>query len=206
MLNLTCKNCQETKPTTSFYIAPRNTTGYRSICADCYKHLYPSKYEKKPPEYFEQKRQMRLQEMEQTRIRLKAERNALAELTRPLREAVAKEKKKKQHKEYVKRKRAEPYGRRVEKINERCAGLGKLSSGIIKKLLITQECKCVYCGIDISKERHVDHIVPIALGGKNTDDNVQLTCPKCNIDKSNTHPLAYKHGLTSLPSWLDPLK
>ncbi len=43
------------------------------------------------------------------------------------------------------------------------------------------EGKCIRCG---SAERlEFDHIVPIALGGSNTDRNIQLLCERCNRAK-----------------------
>lgn len=46
------------------------------------------------------------------------------------------------------------------------------------------------CGKDIvgkhRKEFHVDHIVPISKGGDEWDlDNLQLTCPRCNLSKGD---------------------
>lgn len=32
---------------------------------------------------------------------------------------------------------------------------------------------------------HIDHIIPVALGGVDTMENVQLTHPKCNMSQSN---------------------
>lgn len=33
--------------------------------------------------------------------------------------------------------------------------------------------------------------MPIARGGSNTDDNVQLLCPACNLKKSAKHPVDF---------------
>lgn len=43
------------------------------------------------------------------------------------------------------------------------------------------EGQCVRCG---GRERlEFDHIVPVALGGSNTDRNIQLLCEQCNREK-----------------------
>jgi 5-methylcytosine-specific restriction endonuclease McrA len=34
-------------------------------------------------------------------------------------------------------------------------------------------------------EFHIDHIIPVALGGKDIMENVRLTHPKCNLSQSN---------------------
>ena len=204
MLNLTCKTCGEVKPSDSFQQAPAYKTGYRPSCKACLKEKYPSKYQKKPPEYFEQRRMERESKLEETK-KLNAEiRKEKHDREAPIREALVKAKKKAAAKAWRKAARAEPYGRRVEKINERCRGMGKLSNGIINELLIRQKCKCAHCGADITEDRHVDHIIPTAMGGPNTDDNVQLLCPACNIAKGDTHPLLFKHGFTDVPEWLTP--
>ena len=33
--------------------------------------------------------------------------------------------------------------------------------------------------------------MPIALGGKNVDDNVQLLCAACNLSKQAKHPVDF---------------
>lgn len=65
---------------------------------------------------------------------------------------------------------------------------GKLSTDIVQTLMARQECRCVYCFVDLNKAFHIDHIMPLALGGSNTDGNVQLLCPPCNMAKSAKHP------------------
>ena len=65
---------------------------------------------------------------------------------------------------------------------------GKLSPDIIKILLALQKGKCACCGKSLKQGYHLDHIMPIALGGTNTDDNVQLLTPSCNLRKSAKHP------------------
>lgn len=38
---------------------------------------------------------------------------------------------------------------------------------------------------------HIDHFVPLALGGKNEDWNILLTCPTCNGRKHAKHPAQF---------------
>lgn len=65
---------------------------------------------------------------------------------------------------------------------------GKLSSDIIKTLMTLQKGKCACCAKSLKDGHHLDHIMPLALGGMNTDDNVQLLTPTCNLRKSAKHP------------------
>ena len=60
---------------------------------------------------------------------------------------------------------------------------GKLSKGIVFKLLIAQRWKCACCGTPFGRQYHVDHIIPLSRGGRNIDSNVQLLLPRCNQQK-----------------------
>lgn len=87
----------------------------------------------------------------------------------------------KANKEYIQAKHASKEARRKRAV-------GKLSRDIIPRLLSQQEGLCVCCGRDLGDDYHVDHIMPLALGGLNTDDNVQLLRAECNLAKGAKHP------------------
>jgi hypothetical protein len=54
----------------------------------------------------------------------------------------------------------------------------------VKLLVWTRdEGQCIRCG---SKENlHFDHIIPVSKGGGNTEDNIQILCEYCNLQKSD---------------------
>ncbi len=60
-------------------------------------------------------------------------------------------------------------------------------------LLKKQNYRCIYCNASIRKKknRHVDHIMPLKLGGSNDIINIQLLCPTCNMSKKASHPVDY---------------
>lgn len=58
----------------------------------------------------------------------------------------------------------------------------------INRILVAQNFKCTACKKDISDAYHVDHIMPLALGGTNWPDNLQCLCPRCNCSKKDLHP------------------
>lgn len=66
----------------------------------------------------------------------------------------------------------------------------------ITSLLLTQNSKCVYCKTNLiitgKNNYHVDHRMPLFLGGSNFPDNLQLLCAPCNLSKSATHPDIYE--------------
>ena len=68
---------------------------------------------------------------------------------------------------------------------------GSISPDIAKKLLVLQRGRCACCGIPLGNSYHLDHKMPIALGGSNSDDNIQLLTPRCNMQKHNKHPVDF---------------
>lgn len=71
-----------------------------------------------------------------------------------------------------------------------------LSPGIIQKLLLLQKGRCACCGERLVKY-HLDHIIPLALGGRHEDFNMQLLTPSCNSRKGAKSPeqFAKERGL-----------
>ena len=49
-------------------------------------------------------------------------------------------------------------------------------------------CANPYCQTSLKDGCHVDHIMPIALGGTNDLRNLQFLCPSCNHRKTKLHP------------------
>lgn len=68
---------------------------------------------------------------------------------------------------------------------------GVLSKWIEGKLLSLQRGKCACCNRPLGKNYHLDHIMPLALGGTNTDDNIQLLRQRCNNQKHAKHPIDF---------------
>jgi 5-methylcytosine-specific restriction endonuclease McrA len=61
---------------------------------------------------------------------------------------------------------------------------GSVSKAIVKRLLEAQERQCLYCYRDLDREEfHVDHIVPLAVGGTNEFSNLAIACKSCNLRK-----------------------
>lgn len=69
---------------------------------------------------------------------------------------------------------------------------GQISPGIYQSLMLIQRSRCACCKADLRMVgRHLDHIIPLALGGPNSDDNAQLLCPPCNLSKGAKHPVDF---------------
>lgn len=68
---------------------------------------------------------------------------------------------------------------------------GTLSKGLSTKLFNLQQGKCPCCGLPLGDYYHLDHKMPIALGGPNIDSNMQLLRSICNKQKWATHPIDF---------------
>lgn len=68
---------------------------------------------------------------------------------------------------------------------------GTLSKDIAERLLTLQRGKCACCSQPLGSNYELDHIMPLALGGPNTDNNIQLLRRKCNRQKHAKHPIDF---------------
>jgi 5-methylcytosine-specific restriction endonuclease McrA len=69
---------------------------------------------------------------------------------------------------------------------------GTYTPADIALLMTEQDGKCALCFQLLGADIHVDHWMPISLGGTNDPSNLQLTHPRCNMIKGAAHP----HTLT----------
>lgn len=61
---------------------------------------------------------------------------------------------------------------------------GKHTQADINRIYAEQEGRCKVCAADfLETGYHVDHVVPLAAGGSNGPENLQLLCPTCNVRK-----------------------
>ncbi len=89
---------------------------------------------------------------------------------------------------------ANPEANRVRSQNRRArriANGGVLSKDIIEKLLVLQKGKCACCGKKLGDDYHLDHIIPLAKGGSNSDSNMQLLKSFCNLQKHAKDPIDF---------------
>lgn len=90
---------------------------------------------------------------------------------------------------------ANPEKRRIYEANRRAKKRergGSLSPDIGQTLMALQRGKCACCKASLKDVKaNLDHIIPLALGGSNTDDNMQLLCQPCNNSKYSKHPVDF---------------
>lgn len=72
----------------------------------------------------------------------------------------------------------------------RKGSIGRFTKLDIDKIYTSQHGICLICHVKL-KDYHIDHVMPIALGGSNWPDNLQLLCRECNIEKGAKHPVDF---------------
>lgn len=65
---------------------------------------------------------------------------------------------------------------------------GRHTVAEINQMFVDQDYKCKGCGDCIKEYHERDHIMPIALGGSDNIENIQLLCRPCNSRKGAMHP------------------
>ncbi len=66
----------------------------------------------------------------------------------------------------------------------------------LAEIFAAQGGRCAYCRADLKrKNKHVDHIVPLAKGGSNGRQNLQYLCAPCNQTKSARDPIDFAQSL-----------
>ena len=65
---------------------------------------------------------------------------------------------------------------------------GTISEGLFTLLLQEQDMKCPGCLSELLGVVHMDHYLPLKLGGRHEDSNIQLLCAPCNLKKNAKYP------------------
>lgn len=98
--------------------------------------------------------------------------------------------------------KANPDKARVGVQNRRARKIGNggcLSADLREKLWILQRGRCAVCRERLTRaDVEMDHIVPLALRGENSDSNIQLLCVTCNRSKGAKDPVQFMQSLGKL--------
>lgn len=175
----TCAKCGETKPTTEFHKNSSKRDGLYCHCKSCSREARVNRY---------------TENSEKAKQSAAAYRSAKPEKVKATKAAWAKSNPEKNRASCAKWRAANKLSRRIldnnRNASKRSAG-GTLSKGLADKLFALQRGKCACCGLALGDNYHLDHIVPLALGGTNTDDNIQLLRAQCNLSKGAKHPVDF---------------
>jgi 5-methylcytosine-specific restriction endonuclease McrA len=84
----------------------------------------------------------------------------------------------------------------------KAASSGSYTRKDVTGLLEMQRGKCASCACKLKKSGkhryHVDHVMPLAKGGSNGRENIQILCPPCNLKKSAKDPYLFAQSMGRL--------
>ena len=72
---------------------------------------------------------------------------------------------------------------RVNQAAKKRGALDKITEVDISFHYVAQQELCYYCHEELNDRFHVDHLLPIARGGKNIFQNLAIVCEFCNQTK-----------------------
>ena len=80
-----------------------------------------------------------------------------------------------------------------------CRTISKNNKKLVRMEFSHRCCKC-----GSTKDLTIDHIIPVAMGGTSTRDNLQLMCQSCNLAKaSRVEVYKYTHDtLDYISNWI----
>jgi len=73
----------------------------------------------------------------------------------------------------------------------RAKAAGKHTAADVRSQFARQKGRCYWCGKKVGLTYHVDHVVPLSLGGSNGLENIVVSCAGCNLKKHAKHPMDF---------------
>lgn len=83
------------------------------------------------------------------------------------------------------------YLQRMAKQKRKTRARVNIDGATYRKWLESTEKICRYCAKDCTDDFHVDHFLPIAKGGNHELCNLVISCPRCNLKKSDKMPSSF---------------
>lgn len=195
------------------HVAERNTKNTR--CCSCISHDYKKYFSKNKDNILEWNKEYRKKYDIKNKDKIKAYGSEYRKINKQKLKDVAKEyyslnkekTNKRNNENYLKRRDVILEKQKQYRLNNkdkilskqrnrrsRIAGnIGKHTEKEIIELLKKQNYRCANClhCIKERKNRHLDHIMPISLGGRNDIVNLQWLCVKCNLNKGAKDPIKF---------------
>ena len=185
-----CSTCKIEKSLSFFGKDKARKDGYKYVCKECFK-LVSKKYvllnKKKRKETCKKYRENHADACKESYLKWQEKEKANGWATKMAYDQANPEQRKLRSKRWAEKN---PDYLKLQKHKRRGAS-GSFTKKDIDFLMTSQKSKCVVCFTSLLNEKHIDHILPIALGGTNNPTNLQLLCPKCNRQKSAKHPVDF---------------
>jgi 5-methylcytosine-specific restriction endonuclease McrA len=194
-----CNKCGEIKPIGEFKLVNKKTGRRRLHCNDCerkYQREYKAKNSDRVNAY-QRAWSSENREKETARHKRYVEKNR--ELISALQRAYAATEKgmsviRKYRLKNKERYQANDHNRK-KKRRARMHG-GRVTVAEWIEIKARYKSRCVYCG---SRQNiTMDHIVPLAKGGRHEPTNIQTACRRCNTRKSATDPIVFAQRIGRL--------
>lgn len=61
-----------------------------------------------------------------------------------------------------------------------------------------QNGRCFWCGADTGSSYHIDHLIPLCRGGTNAEENMVVSCQRCNDSKGSLTPKEFRAKIAGL--------
>lgn len=173
----TCTQCGDTKPLTDYYAHKKSRDGRQAKCKTCdranklaWREANPERHRANNRAWYANNRERRrannrawqANNRERSRANNRAWREANPEKTRAI-----------DHRRRARKHSAVPQRWKTHNIIPFC---------------------CYWCGANLrayGATTHIDHVMPISLGGPTDPTNEVKTCATCNLSKRDTHPLVW---------------
>lgn len=190
----TCIKCGVEQSREEFHRQAATSDGLQAHCKACQRAAYRAYYAANRTREMERHRAYYAEHREEHTARLRVWREANTEKRRAY-DAAHREERNAYKREWARARpdkwRADCAKRRARK---KGAG-GTLTPGLRWELNMMQFGECNGCRQALDNTAHLDHIMPLALGGQHVDSNMQLLCPKCNSSKGAKHPDEWKQQI-----------
>jgi hypothetical protein len=202
-----CTKCGITKPLDDFYRDSKDTTRYRTQCKQCYSDYAKERREQNPNHRREYNRQYAVQWRERHADDLASYQKKWREQNADTR-AQYRQKNKQRSKEYSRHHYITNRERRLEQLKRYNRENPEVHKQVIRRRRARKNGAvqqrwvvdsslgvpglCWWCGTHLDPERtHIDHVMPISLGGPAKPSNEVLACQLCNQRKNRKHPLVW---------------
>ena len=201
-----CNKCLTIKPLDEYHIKSKSKDGLAATCKVCkskldkeYREANKSALQAKGLAYRKERREeLRKKSLERYHSASEAEVQRRKELKRLYNQNASediKERKRLYDKQYFASEKGKDVTRRSvhkRRAQKLASEDGTVTAQALEDLKIKQSNKCFHCSelLDFSGKGtvHLDHFIPLSLGGCHTIDNVVWSCAKCNLTKSNNYP------------------